>query len=118
MAKYRVGRVVTAKAAMEAFQKHFGTKYRVYKPGLYAFKEDFHIKKTGWAAVAVRVKQDSKGTEFKFYPCISSVWNYLFVILIAGIIAYIIIYPRVRPTVKDMEKEVRCFLENAPEFHQ
>jgi hypothetical protein len=117
MAAVKVSRVVAPKAAMGAFQKQFGTKYQVYKPGLYAFREDFHIKNTGWAAIAVKVKQESNGTQFTFNPCISSVWYYLLYVFVVGIIAYAIIYPSVRPTVKEMEKEVESFIKSAPEFN-
>lgn len=55
---------LTKEETFEIFQRHFGDKYEVY-PEDSRFR-DFAVKKSGWAAVGVRLEQKPGETKFVF----------------------------------------------------
>jgi len=102
---------LTAKAAMEVFQRHFADKYDVYEVKLVL--RDFVIKKSGWMGYAVALKQRKDSTFFVFNAYQPSA---LVQFLQVTVIGWLFTWFLRRPTWKAMEREIKSFIENAPEF--
>jgi hypothetical protein len=98
---------LTAEKAMEIFKKGFAGKYEVYmaQSGL----RDFTIKKSSMIGVAVKLKQEKDKTTFIYTDTIPSA---LMGLLFASV-WYTILN---RSKYQAMVKEVKTFIENAPEF--
>jgi hypothetical protein len=98
---------LTAEKAMEIFKKGFAGKYQVYmaKSGM----RDFSIKKSSMIGVAVKLKQEKDKTAFIYTDIIPSM---LMALLFASI-WYTLLN---RSKYQAMVKEVKTFIENAPEF--
>lgn len=99
---------LTAERATEVFRSHFAGKYDVYKTRLWPM--NLVVKKSGWTAVGVRLKQERYATTFFFTSFMPSPVLFL---LLSGIPIH---YLFLRRTWKAMEEEVRSFIERASEF--
>lgn len=64
---------------------------------------DFAVKKSGWAGVAIRLKQEQDATTFVYAGFMPSAF------LRAALLA-LIGYPVLRPKWQEMEKEVESFI--------
>jgi hypothetical protein len=93
---------LTPEQAQAAFERHFAGKYKVYPTK--ARLRDFIVKKTDWAGVGVRLKQEKTGTVFVFTAMMP---NLLLQALFGGAIAYLLL----RSTWKELENEVRACIE-------
>ena len=98
---------LTAERALEVFSSHFADKYEVYMTKLLG--RDFAMKKSGWTAVGVKLRQDKEETKFVFTAFMPSM---IFQLLFGGLIAMLFL----RPSWKALEEEVRVFIENAADF--
>lgn len=98
---------LTAEKAMEIFKKGFAGKYEVYiaQSGM----RDFSIKKSSMIGVAVKLKQEKDKTTFIYTDIIPSM---LMALLFASV-WYTLLN---RSRYQAMVKEVKTFIENAPEF--
>lgn len=99
---------LTVERAIEVFRSHFAGKYDVYKTKLWPM--NFVVKKSGWTAVGVRLKQEPYATTFFFASFTPSP---ILFFLFSGIPIHWLF---LRPSWKTMEKEVRALIENASEF--
>jgi hypothetical protein len=104
---------LTPKGVMEIFRRHFEGKYDVY--AIKSAVRHFVIKKSGWRAVNVRLKQDKDSTSFVFTAFIPSGFREMGLILL-GIVPVLIAYAILKPGWRAMEREIKSFIENAPEF--
>ena len=102
----------TVKSAMEVFRRHFAGKYDVYEfpsswlMGQLGRRRDFIVKKSGWTAVGVRLKQEPNATSFVFTPYVPSV-TCQFLWFLGGLLPG---YVLLRPGWQALEDEVRSFL--------
>ncbi len=92
---------LTPDKALEAFQQEFAGKYEVYKTRIR--NRDFIVKKSAWAGVSVRVKQDSDETSFVFTGMMPNLLLQSFI----GAIGYLVL----RPSMQAMEREVGDFIQ-------
>ena len=102
---------LTPNQAMQAFKEHFRGRYEVYRVDRDDTSgRDFVVKKDGQTAVRVRLDQHSDSTEFVFtgFPP-----SFLLRMLLVGLVAY----PVLRPGWKEMESEIRSYIENAAQFN-
>jgi hypothetical protein len=107
---------LTPQAAMEIFQKHFAAKYRVSKIKRVRTR-DFIVKKNPLIGVLVGLKQKEDSTSFDFHAdAPSAMLAILFWLILALIPALLIYFIVLRPRLKEMEREIKSFIENAPEF--
>ena len=100
---------LTAEKAMEVFKKGFAGKYEVYKWNRPGSVRDFVVKKSNLIGVAVKLKQEKDKTSFVFVDFIPST---LMTFLLVGPLYSLIS----RSSYQAMVKEVKTFIENAPEF--
>ena len=100
---------LTKDQTREIFARHFEGKYEIVRSN--AMKRDFIVKKSGWAGVGVRLKQEKTGTSFVFTGLIP---NVALQVLFGGLVAYLFL----RPSWKALEAEIAQFIETAPEFQQ
>ena len=98
---------LTADKAVEIFKKGFAGKYEVYKAQ--SALRDFTIKKSSMIGVAVKLKQEKDKTTFIYTDMIPSM---LMALLFASV-WYTLLN---RSKYQAMLKEVKTFIENAPEF--
>lgn len=108
MATMTIGRRpdLTAKTAEELFREYFGTKYEVYPTSIRS--RDFVVKKSEWAGVGVRVKQDKAGETTLVFTAMMP--NHVLNGLFGGLIAYLFL----RKEWKALEAEVAEFIECEP----
>lgn len=99
---------LTAAQAMEAFTRHFGSRYEVCKAN--QLKRDFILKKSSWSGVGVRLKQEPGKTSFVFTALMP---NLTLRILFSGLVSYLIL----RTEWRKLETEVAEYIDAAPEFH-
>ena len=98
---------LTLETTMEIFKKHFSGKYEVYKPG--HRRGYFMVKKSTWTGVRVAPSQKKDSTSIMFNAWIpSDILSALFLGLIVSLF--------LRPKWKALEREIKSFVENAPEF--
>jgi hypothetical protein len=99
---------LTKEQALEAFQRRFAATYEVYPTKL--AKRDLIVKKSNFAGVGVRLKQEKEKTSFVFTAMMP---NVIMQALFGGLFSYLIL----RSEWKRLEAEVTEFIESAPEFH-
>ena len=111
MAVIKIGEMpqLTPERAMEVFAEHFAGRYQVQPTKIR--RRDFVVKKSEWAGVAVRVKQDQTGASFVFTALMP---NALLRVLFGGLASYLFL----RSEWKALEAEIADFIENAPEFKE
>jgi len=109
MAVIKMGEMsqLTVERALEIFAGHFAGRYEVYKTKIR--RRDFVVKKSEWAGVAVRLKQDKTGTSFVFTAMMP---NVILQALFGGLGAYLFL----RSEWKALEAEISEFIESAAEF--
>jgi hypothetical protein len=100
---------LTPDQAREVFAQHFAGKYEVVTSN--ALNRQFIIRKSGWAGVGVRLKQEKTGTSFVFTGLIP---NVALQVMFGGAIAYLFL----RSSWKELEAEIAQFIENEPSFQQ
>ena len=98
---------LTPEKVMDVFSRHFPQEFEVYKTGF--FGRDFVVKKNGWTGVGVKLKQDTNGTSFVFTALMP---NVLLNLLFGGLLSFVLL----RASWKGLERDVREFIENAPDF--
>ena len=77
------------------------------------FGTQFVVQKTPFTGVFVGLKQHKDSTAFKFQAGPPSRVLTLLCVLLVG---WLIVLPALRAQWKEMEAEVKSFIENAPEF--
>jgi hypothetical protein len=109
MATISIGskRELTTEQALETFQRHFSGKYQVYATKLRM--RDFIVKKSDWAGVGVKVKQEKDKTTFVFTAMMP---NMLYRALFSGLVSYLFL----RSSWKTLEDEVAAFIEDERSF--
>lgn len=101
---------LTAEKAMEIFSNHFQEKYEVY-PTPRLVVGDFIIKKSAFLAIFVTLQQKEGQTSFRFFHQYPSAGMRLLLAILFPISLAIAFTAG-----KELENEVRHFIENAPEF--
>ena len=111
MAVVKIGQMpqLTPERSMEIFADQFAGKYQLYPTKIR--RRDFVVKKSEWAGVAVRLKQDQTGASFVFTALMP---NALLRVVFGGLFSYLFL----RSEWKALEGEIADFIENAPEFQQ
>ena len=117
MATIIVDQHLTKERALELFKRQFGRKYVVEeKRGI---GRDFHVKKSNWLAVEVKLRQGrGGGTTLDFSGYTPSFWHRLLPVLgvflgIPGLVgAYLLMFFALRPSRKEMEQEIAQFIES------
>ena len=98
---------MTWEQAMEVFKKEFGDRYKVYSiKGTLVRPRHFAMRKSGLRGVSLRLVQTKDETKLIYTNFIPSVWVQL---VVPPFVPYI---PRAR-----LNKEIKAFIERAPEFH-
>jgi hypothetical protein len=109
---------LTWEKAMEIFQKHFSGKYRIRKIRR-TIQKEFILCKSTFVGVRVRLKQVGNKTSFIILGdapnALAALCFWLFLGIIPAIIIYLIVF---QPKLTAMEKEVKLYIENVPEFNQ
>ena len=117
MATITVDQHLTTERALELFKRQFGHKYEVEeKRGI---GQDFHVRKSNWLAVRVKLRQgQGGGTTFFFSGFTPSFWHRLLPVLgvFAGVLgvvgAFLIMLLALRPSRKELEREIAQFVES------
>jgi hypothetical protein len=99
---------LTPDRAMGIFSAHFSQKYELYMTKLIG--ADFVLKKSGWSGVSFKILQRPGQTIIRFGTFSPSAFVR---ILQLGLIPVLILY---FVSWKKLEKEVKDFILNAPEF--
>lgn len=98
---------LTPEQAMQAFANHFQGKYDIYPTKIRG--RDFIVKRSAWAGVSVRVKQEKTKTAFVFTAMMP---NLILQAFAGGLVAYLFL----RSSWKELEREVADFITACPEF--
>jgi len=98
---------LTKEQAREIFARGFAGKYEVMNTPV--MRRDFVVKKSGWAGVGVKLKQESDKTTFVYTALMP---NLLLQIIFGGLASYLFL----RSSWKALEQEVSEFIAAAPEF--
>ena len=98
---------LTPDSAMELFRNHFGEKYEVYK--VRKVLRHFCVKKSGAVGVGVRLQQGGDETALIYSAHVPSFLLNMFGANMWGLLFFLSSW-------KALEREVREFVENAPEF--
>ncbi len=98
---------LTTEQTVEVFQRHFAGKYQVYQTKLRM--RDFIVKKSDWAGVGVKVKQEKDKTTFVFTALMP---NAFYRVLFSGLVSYLFL----RSSWKTLEDELAAFIEDGKEF--
>ncbi|MBN2532421.1 MAG: hypothetical protein JXB88_05990 [Spirochaetales bacterium] len=93
----------------EIFQNHFSGKYEVYESRLLG--TDFVVKKSAWTGVSVRLIQKKDKTMIYYSAFAPSAAVRIFFM---GLIPMLICYATVW---KEIQNEIKEFIESAQEFH-
>lgn len=107
---------LTPQTAMEIFQKHFSGKYKVRKIKR-TIARDFIICKSPLIGIRVKLNQREGSTSFLFDgDAPNALLAVLFWLCLGIVIAIIIYLAALKPRLKEMENEVKQYIEQAPEF--
>ena len=98
---------LTMERAMYLFGQRFAGTYDVRTTKV--LKRDFVVRKSGWAGVGVRLKQEPGRTTFVFTGMMP---NLLLQRIFGGLATYLFL----RSTWREMEAEVADFIATCPEF--
>ena len=109
MATINIGHnpALTPERAMAIFQRRFAGTYQVYETKRRL--RDFIVKKSDWAGVGVKVKQDPNKTTLVFTGMMP---NPIFQALFGGLASYLFL----RSSWKELEDEIAAFIEDEREF--
>ena len=107
---------LTWQDAMVIFQRHFSGKYKVRKIRR-TIQRHFFICKSPLTGIRVKLEQKKDSTSFVIDGDAPNAFLALLFWLCLGILFSIIVYYMVfKPRLKEMENEVKAYIENAPEF--
>lgn len=98
---------LTKNTMLDLFQRHFGDRYKVYATKLVGM--DLVVKKSGSTGISLKLIQKSDGTFVRFGAFAPSP---AFRFLLYGVIPYFILRGRWR----EMEAEIKAYIENEPAF--
>ena len=101
---------LTAERAQEVFENHFRGKYKVY-PTARLVVGNFIVEKNAVLAIFVTLEQKEGQTSFKFFHQYPTVWMRLLLAILFPISLAIALTAG-----KQLENEIRSFIENEPEF--
>jgi hypothetical protein len=103
--------------AMEIFQKHFSGIYKVRKIRR-TIQRHFIICKSTFVGVRVKLNQAGNKTLFIIDGdapnALAALCFWLFLGILPAVIIFLIVF---QPKLTAMEKEVKSYIENAPEFN-
>lgn len=97
---------LTKEQAMGIFKKHFEGRYSVEDIKGIRILRDFMVVKNPFVGVAVKLEQGANETKFIYTGLCPRLWARL---LLNGLFAFLFW--------NSLTKEVRQFIETAPEFH-
>ncbi len=108
---------LTPRSVEQIFTNHFGRSgYWVEQPGffqrIWPTPRHFAVFKTEWTAIGVRLRQKEGSTSFVFTALPPPAGSRSFLYNLAPPLAWLIL----RPGRKELESEVRLFIENAVDF--
>ena len=103
---------LTKKRVVTLFRERFRGTYEVYETDL--LTRDFIVKKNGWTGVGIKLKHASQSTELVFTGLVPSYSLSVFTNMLAG---GLITMPFLRRSRKDLEDEMKIYIETEPEFH-
>ena len=97
---------LTKEQVNEAISRHFSGTFDVSMPW---HSRWIQVKKSGWSAVGVQLKQSKTATTFKL-------WTYMPSIKFGQLTGTLLPYIIFRSRWKELEEDVATFIEGAPEF--
>ena len=98
---------LTKDMVLELFQRHFGSRYEVYATKLLGM--DLVVKKSGSTGVSLKLVHKADESFFRFGAFAPSL---AFRILLYGVIAYFFL----RRKWREMEAEIKDYIESEPAF--
>ncbi len=103
---------LTKKRVVSLFRERFTGTHEVYETNL--LTRDFIVKKSGWTGVGIKLKRTDQGTEFVFTGLVPSYSLSVIANMLGG---GLITMPFLRGSRKDLEDEIKIYIEIEPEFH-
>ena len=106
---------LTHQDVQRIFREHFKFPYKVMVPGWVRRifpPRNFAVSKTEWTSVGIRLKQQELKTSINFTALPPPAGMHSFIYNLIPLLSWIIL----RPGRKELEKEVKVFIENSVAF--
>jgi len=106
---------LTVSKARQIFREHFSRGYIVDTPGFFQRlfpRRQFAVRRDDWTGIGIRLKQNDGSTSFVFTALPPPSGIKAFMYNLAPPLAWLIL----RPGRKELENEVKVFIENAADF--